>query len=104
MSRERADVGCERKACLIPPGWYLSTRVCCRAAEGVQNELNPFVKLRERWGQAPRDRLSGAGLKPVRAAAVKSRGGERRIKSSDQTEQVSVRKTNESEPSEDASL
>jgi transposase len=26
MSRERADVGCERKACLIPPGWYLSTR------------------------------------------------------------------------------
>ena len=52
----------------------------------------------------PRDRLSGAGLKPVRAAAVKSRGGERRIKSSDQTEQVSVRKTNESEPSDDASL
>src|SRR5690242_14824668 len=29
----------------------------------------------------PRDRLSGADLKPVRAAAVKSRGGERRIKS-----------------------
>ena len=30
---------------------------------------------------APRDRLSGAGLKPVQAAAVKSRGGERWIKS-----------------------
>jgi hypothetical protein len=30
---------------------------------------------------APRDRLSGAGLKPARAAAVKSRGGERRVKS-----------------------
>src|SRR6202007_1181135 len=30
------------------------------------------------------DRLSGAGLKPVRAAAVKSRGGERRMKSSDE--------------------
>ena len=89
---------------LDPPAWYSSTRVCCRAAEGVQHELKPFVKLRERWGQAPRDRLSGAGLKPVRAAAVKSRGGERRMKSSDQTEQVSVRKTNESEPSEDASL
>ena len=63
-------------------------KVCCRAAEGVQHELKPFVKLRERWGRAPRDQLSGAGLKPVRAAAVKSRGGERRIKSSDQTEQV----------------
>ena len=47
---------------------------------------------------ALRDRLSGAGLKPVRAAAVKSRGGERRMKSSDQTEQVRIRKTNESEP------
>jgi hypothetical protein len=47
--------------------------------------------------------LWGAG-QPMRAAAVKSRGSERRIKSSDQTEQVSVRKTNESEPSEDASL
>lgn len=55
-------------------------------------------------GAGPRDRLSGASLKPVGAAAVKSRGGERRIKSSDQTEQVSVRKTNESEPFEDASL
>jgi hypothetical protein len=41
------------------------------------------VKPRKRWGTAPRDRLSGAGLKPVRAAAVKSRGGERRIKSPD---------------------
>jgi hypothetical protein len=75
-----------------------------QSTEEVQHELRPYVKLRERWGRAPRDRLSGAGLKPVRAAAVKSRGGERRIKSSDQTEQVSVRKTNESEPSEDASL
>jgi hypothetical protein len=75
-----------------------------QSTEGVQHELKPFVKLRERWGRAPRDRLSGADLKPVRAAAVKSRGSERRIKSSDQTEQVSVRKTNESEPSDDASL
>ncbi|WGS19191.1 hypothetical protein [Bradyrhizobium sp. ISRA463] len=75
-----------------------------QTAEEVQHELRAVVKLRERWGQALRDRLSGAGLKPVRAAAVRSRGGEHRIKSSDQTEQVSVRKTNESEPSEDASL
>jgi hypothetical protein len=54
-----------------------------QTTEGVQHELKPIVKLRERWGPAPRDRLSGAGLKPVRAAAVKSRGGERRIKRSD---------------------
>ena len=27
MWRERADVGCESKACLIPPGWCLSTRL-----------------------------------------------------------------------------
>ena len=26
MSRERADVGCENKACLIPPTWCLSMR------------------------------------------------------------------------------
>ena len=30
-----------------------------------------------KMGAGPPDRLSGAGLKPVRAAAVKSRGGER---------------------------
>ena len=54
---------------------------------------------------APRDRLSGAGLKPARAAAVKSRGGERRVKSPGQDPgQVSVGKTSESKPFEDASL
>ena len=48
---------------------------------------------------------SGAGSKPVRAASVKSRGGERWIKSPrHDLGQVSVRKTSESEPSEDASL
>src|ERR1700676_5381509 len=35
------------------------------------------VELYERWGQAPRGRQSGAGLKPLQAAAVKSGGGER---------------------------
>src|SRR3954466_11255725 len=66
---------------------------------------NQAVKLRERWGRAPRDRLSGAGLKPLQAAAVKSRGGERWSKSLRRNlEQVHVRKTNESEPIEDASL
>jgi hypothetical protein len=54
---------------------------------------------------APRDRLSGAGLKPARAAAVKSRGGERRVKSPGQDPgQVSVGKTSASKPFEDASL
>src|SRR3954466_8811358 len=66
---------------------------------------NQAVKLRERWGRAPRDRLSGAGLKPLQAAAIKSRGGERWRKSSRKyLEQVCVGETNESEPFEDASL
>ena len=54
---------------------------------------------------APRDRLSGAGPKPPQAAAVKHHGSERWRKSLGQDlEQVSIRKTNESEPTEDASL
>ena len=54
---------------------------------------------------APRDRLSGAGLKPARAAAVKSRGGERRVKSPGQDPgQVGVGKTSESKSFDDASL
>jgi hypothetical protein len=54
---------------------------------------------------APRDRLSGAALKPSRAAAVKSRGGEPRVKSPGQDPgQVSGGKTSASKPSDDASL
>ena len=108
--RQRQDVVRARRKWIREQGLLDPARLVfidesvLQSTEGVQHELKPFVKLRERWGRAPRDRLSGAGLKPIRAAAVKSRGGERRIKSSDQTEQVSVRKTNESEPSEDASL
>jgi hypothetical protein len=41
-------------------------------------------ELYERWGQAPRDRQSGAGLKPLQAAVVKSNGGERCSKRRDQ--------------------
>jgi hypothetical protein len=110
VEQDRPDVAAARaqwaqnQAELDPERLVFLDESVLQSTEGVQHELKPFVKLRERWGRAPRDRLSGAGLKPVRAAAVKSRGGERRIKSSDQTEQVSVRKTNESEPSEDASL
>ena len=47
------------------------------AAEAARKEVQLAVKLRERWGRAPRDRLSGAGPKPLQAAVVKSRGGER---------------------------
>jgi len=83
------------------------TQVCCRdTCKGVRQcecEIC-VVKLRERWGRAPRDRLSGAGSKPLQAAAVKSRGGERWSESSRKDlEPVSIRETNESEPFEDAS-
>src|SRR5258708_24545982 len=64
------------------------TIVCCRdTCKGVRQcecEIC-VVKLRERWGRAPRDRLSGAGPKPFQAAAVKSRGGERWSESSRKT-------------------
>ena len=54
---------------------------------------------------APRNRLSGADSKPIRAAAVKSRGGERRIKSSKHDfEQVGIWKTNKREPFDEAPL
>ncbi len=46
---------------------------------------------------APRDRLTGVGLKPPQAAVIKSHGGERCWKKQDQTCQVSPWKTNESE-------
>ena len=49
--------------------------------------------------------FSAAGLKPARAAAVNSRGGERRVKSpGPDPGQVSVGKTSASEPYDDASL
>src|SRR4249919_889115 len=86
--QERADVARARRRWMREQGLFDPARLVfidesvLQSTEGVQHELKPFVKLRERWGRAPRDRLSGAGLKPVRAAVVKSRGGERRIKSS----------------------
>ena len=72
------------------------------AAEAARKEVQLAVKLRERWGRAPRDRLSGAGPKPLQAAAVKSRGGERWGELKEHLEQVNIRETNESEPFEDA--
>jgi hypothetical protein len=56
-------------------------------------------------GWAPRDRLSGADPKPLQVAVVKSCGRERWSKSSrHDLEQVCVRETSESKPTEDASL
>jgi hypothetical protein len=56
------------------------------------------AKLHERWGRAPRSRHAGAGSKPLRAAAVKSRGGERRRKGAARLRQVRTMETNASEP------
>src|SRR6266446_788678 len=65
---------------------HFLTKVCCRdtCSVSVRSEIC-VVQLRERWGRAPRDRLSGAGPKPFQAAAVKSRGGERWSESSRKT-------------------
>jgi len=52
--------------------WTPKRRVCCRSTKGVHYELNRTLQLRERWWQAHRDRLSGAGLKPVRAATFQN--------------------------------
>jgi hypothetical protein len=88
--------------------WFtecLGNKIGRITTSGRHKREQGVVKLRERWGRAPRDRPSGAGLKPLQAAAVKSRGGERWSKSSRQDlEQVCIRKTNESEPVDDASL
>jgi len=85
---------------------FLGYCVLQRQIERRESEtITPVVQLRGRWGQAPRDRLSGAGLKPPQAAAVKSRGRERWGKSSGHDpEQVCVRETSESKPADDASL
>jgi hypothetical protein len=56
------------------------------------------VELCERWGWAPRCRRSGVGVKPPRAAVVKSDGGERRGKGGTRICQVRFRETSESEP------
>jgi len=85
---------------------FLGYCVLQRQIERRESEtITPVVQLRGRWGQAPRDRLSGAGLKPPQAAAVKSRGRKRWGKSSGHDpEQVCVRETSESKPADDASL
>jgi len=55
------------------------------------------VVLRKRWRLALRSRATGSGFKPRRAAAIKSRGGERRRKRCPSRHQVGNGKTNASE-------
>jgi hypothetical protein len=57
------------------------------------------VELYERWGWTPRGRQSGAGLKPLQAAVVKSDGGERCSKRRTQIRQVRSGEASESKPS-----
>ena len=56
------------------------------------------MKLRERWGSAPRSRPAGAGFKPPQAAGVKSLRGERCWKRRELFRQVRLEETNASEP------
>ena len=56
------------------------------------------VELCERWGWAPRCRRSGVGVKPPRAAVVKSDGGERRGNGGTRFRQVRSRETSASKP------
>ena len=58
------------------------------------------TRLRKRWGEAPRSRLTGADFKPLQAALVKSQGGERwRKRYGRRPCQVRFRETSVSEPS-----
>ena len=86
-------------------GQYFDQRAAETIGKEVRSTKSQVVKLRKRRGKAPRDRLSGAGLKSLQAAVVKSHGGKRWSQSSRKyLEQVCVRETNESKPIEDASL
>src|SRR5580704_7088239 len=64
---------------------------------------NGDVELYERWGQAPRGRQSGAGLKPLQAAAVKSGGGERCSKRRDKIPSGVVRRGERKRTADDVS-
>jgi len=49
--------------------------VCHEGAK--KDEVLLAAMLHERWGSAPRSRVTGLGFKPPQAAMVKSHGGER---------------------------
>jgi hypothetical protein len=85
---------------------HILTIVCCGDNwKGGSFHGKPSREAAEKMREGPRDRLSGAGLKPLQAAVVKSHSGERWSQSSRKyLEQVCVRETNESKPIEDASL
>jgi len=62
------------------------------------------VVLYQRWEQASRSRLAGAGFKLPSAAAFKRRGGERLRKRRPRGRQVRVEEMSESKPFDEASL
>jgi hypothetical protein len=63
-----------------------------------------LVVLYQRWEQASRSRLAGAGFKLPSAAAFKRRGGERLRKRRPRGRQVCVEEMSESKLSDEASL
>jgi len=64
---------------LHPKATELRTSVDVRKVPCVTSTAGPNggTQLYERWRRALRGRPSGAGLKPLQAAVVKSDGGER---------------------------
>src|SRR5260364_18306 len=84
----------------LPLNARLRTRFACFVsvcAKDVGIALKMPTMLDRRGGKAPRDRLAGVGLKPPRAAKVKSLGGERRGKGKDELCEVRIKETSESE-------
>jgi len=77
---------------------YADDRVPRRRRKEAEEAKETAALLHKRWGRAPRSRHAGAGSKPLRAAAVKSRGGERRRKGAARSRQVRIMETNASEP------
>jgi len=61
------------------------------------------VELYERWGRAPRGRQSGAGLKPLQAATVKSGRGERCSKRRDKISSGEIRRGERERTADDVS-
>jgi len=61
------------------------------------------AQLYERWGRAPRGQQSGAGLKPLQAAVVKSGRGERCRKRRDQISSGTIRRGEREQTADDVS-
>jgi hypothetical protein len=76
----------------------------CRVTGVCHEHERELVVLYQRWEQASRSRLAGAGFKLPSAAAFKRRGGERLRKRRPRGRQVRVEEMSESKLSDEASL